>query len=227
MSNDLDNGPNTDQNRRLPESVYRTRRTILLGLGALIAAAITVSSLGDSDQSRFDKVERRALERINGGERDNVAQNEVVVLHEGVKIRSAPLMGEDTNGSKGTVEFEVPNGQVLRVDRPRSYDDLGTEWMSFSMARKGGKEGPISPADDTNVIFWVNMTSLDADTTRPYDTYDYSSGSPNTLKLGVNDLGNLQAVEGDGRQLIATGSLLPTSSFTQLATQEGLKVRGS
>jgi hypothetical protein len=211
------------------------------GVAALAAAGLAAGLVTGVDgavdrkaQQHYESVERDALDGIYGGEVPNKAWNRVVALHEGAQYRQAPLMvspnGESANT---TIAGTVKKGEVLRLDRPRSYrDEDGTYWFAFNGLNKGG---PEVRAHDIGQTYWVNFSELQAqgsDSRALVEVYDYpevldaiqggEQDVPYNIPLVVDGAGNLVAAGKDGGPAIATASNMPATVFEQMVVDERL-----
>ncbi len=172
------------------------------------------------------KTEQQALEAINSGEQESIsAWNSVVVLRAGTAIRNTPTEGDE-------VSTHVKQGEVWRIDRPRTYtDDSNRLWLAFTSADKGSSDGG---ATETERTYWVNydaLHNLNTSKRRMIDVYDYSDKSfPNLadnkplLSVTVDSTNHAAAQIGKGDVLVGQVSAMPEHVFQHMVQQEDLQI---
>lgn len=213
------------------EPNYKLRRTVAAGaaIAGLIGGALAVNNKLDSNTTQhFDKTEAAALKEAKTG------RNAVVVLHEGVTYRSAPVT-VNSNGEDGpdTVAGTVGKGQVLRIDRPITYVEQGVDashdisWFGFTL---GDKTDSTKPSN----VFWVNRSQLagqDANGHSRMDVYDYDivndsnmqhSSGPVDFTVNVDQNGHINADIGNKGGPAAIGNIMPETVFAHEVQTEHL-----
>ncbi len=198
--------------RRLsgPEKALFT--TVALGLAG--AAFLGFSATQKKEQERFKSAEVEALQEVTSG------WNSVVVLREGVALRTAPIMVNDLDTDRNdTVGRRVKKGNVMTLVNPRVYEARDTHlangvtvadsttWLVFT------KNG-TAPASDTpqKDIYWANYSELviqENNDNRSYvEVYNYTA--PNT-----------KSTSSEGSTTFKPGEMSVTS-FEDVVEQEHL-----
>lgn len=205
-------------------------------LGAVLAGTLALGGtvvgvlhkIDQQPQNSFKKTEQEVLNRMNSheGNTKNEAWDVVVVLGEDAKLRSAPVSTGEGKGALSTVVGKVEKGEVLRIDRPRTFTDhKGDMWVSFHQSSKGEDR---HTATDGSQILWANFSELQRQNENGHAlalSYAYpDSVGGMDIPLDVDQNGNLVAVEPltGPNQRLSTGSSLPADVFLQMVDQEGL-----
>lgn len=226
-----------NKNQAPKESNYRRRRTVASGtaIAALIGAGSAFITQGDEGaRKHFDKIETEAIKEAKEG------WNSVIAVHAGVTYRTAPksvTSGEE--GTPDTVAGKVPEGKVLRIDRPvphvEEFPDPSQNnyWFGFTLRPEKGET--TDGADNENV-YWVNFSQLQRESNAEnnlVDVYNYTvtddatnqlSTGPANYKILIDADGNFTNDLGQKGGSAATASFIPESIFEQMVANEPLEL---
>lgn len=222
MSEKLKFQPNVRPASATPEKEGLTRREKLLRrtlpAAALIGAIAAVGAVkidvtgGDSKPQRIDvnsyspqpdKSEARFLERVAAGLEKAEAVNGIDVLAEGVHLRSAPkVINETEDDQKGNIIDTVQKGEYFVVTNPLKMttieDNDGNIWHG-AVLQIDGPSGIASPTDLARNMVWYNVSAINGlknEDGQPYMAQYAQDANPNTpdvdtLPVTVSDKGEL------------------------------------
>lgn len=180
---------------------YKIRRAAIATIGA-VGLLWTINHKSDSHvRQHFDAIEQSAMQ---GGA---IEPNMVVIARAGTILRTAPHIANPMVDGAGpdTANSRVADGQVLRIDRPLSYEDeSGRIWYGFD--KKGGLHTDAQPEE----VLWIDYTDLSNET---------NEGSPFVERYAYDESHQRPLGPDDP---VAVGSLIPEDAFKNLAQLEHL-----
>lgn len=178
------------KNRSAYSQEIRTNRQ--RAVGAVAAAALAGAGLMGINSVQHEEQKTNTTQEQGIINEADAALNQVVVLKEGVAIRSAPK-SDSLEGSEPTLIDRVKQGKVLRTDRPVVSVIDGEKWIAFAQPDKDIPESEKGRAEN---MFWVNLSGLTPGAN--YEVFEY----PNTYS-------NTYRTEGDQLVLKHEGTRLP------------------
>lgn len=174
----------------------------------------------DSARNHFSAIEQAAITEVD------TAVNGVIVVRAGATYRTTPKLVSSNEGTTNTIAGTVPEGQVLRADRPIKYvDEAANTWFGFSLNTQNSAN-----AED---LLWINSTQLNDPNvvSEPYVTeFGYGNKqiplNPAGIAITLNAEQEIRTLDLEDGYAMATGQLLSNEAFTQQANREQLTVIG-
>lgn len=189
--------PETITNPNQPN--YKRRQRVAVGA---LAIGTGLAGLAAHDILSGPSYEEKVEAKV---EADPTVLNAKVILHEGVKLRSEPLMNNGDAGEPSNVLNEVKAGEVLVLDHPLVYTNQVNEEFIGAVDKEGN-------------YFWVNAEALqDQESTSGQDYITYVDDQNTPQEEGDANFTDGRFYQGVTQEsLAATASSLPVSEVENI-----------
>jgi hypothetical protein len=205
----------------MPKHEHSNKIRALLAVAVLaLGSNAVLQSIDKGPNQHFNAAEQTAIKEAT------TAWDNVVVLHEGVKYRKAPITVDGNSADDlSTVAGIVGKGEVIRADSPVVYQDQdGLTWLGFGLSDK-----PVNA--ESNRIYWVNISELQKESTPRgselvsmygYQGDDQNASGYQTLVVSKDSKNILVgSIDGHGGP-VAMGTRMTVHEFDQQIQTEGL-----